>query len=230
MKDKDISAVLAQEGKTKKQLINELKELRQRIAELEKSKTTRQRAEEELRKHCEHLEKVVARHKQAEGTFRAMAYHDSLTGLPNRRGFTILAQLQHKIAHRKKGSMLLLFADFDDLKSINDNLGHHKGDQALIETSNLLKRTFRGSDIIARIGGDEFVVLAIENSHECSEILINHLKENLKAHNIKGNRPYRLSLSVGTVRYDSQYPYSIDKMLDKADKSMYEQKRVNHKF
>ena len=166
--------------------------------------------------------------KQAEEISREMAYHDSLTGLPNRRGFTILAQLQHKIAHRKKGSMLLLFANFDDLKSINDNLGHHEGDQALIETSNLLRKTFRGSDIIARIGGDEFVVLAIENSNECSEILTNHLKENLKAHNMKGNRPYRLSLSVGTVRYDSRYPYSIDEMLDKA--VMYEQKRVNHKF
>ncbi len=230
MKDKDISAVLAQEGKTKKQLINELKELRQRIAELEKSETTRKKAQEKLRKYCEHLEEVVERHKRAEGTFRKMAYHDPLTNLPNRRGFTILAQLQHKIAHRKKESMLLLFADFDDLKSINDNLGHHEGDQALIETSNLLRKTFRGSDIIARIGGDEFVVLAIENSNECSEILTNHLKENLRAHNMNGNSPYKLSLSVGTVRYNSQYPYSIDEMLDKADKLMYEQKRVNHKF
>lgn len=209
MKDGDPSAAPTQGGKTKKQLINELKELRQRIVELEKLESER---------------------KQAEETFREMAYHDPLTGLPNRRGFTIMAQLQLKIANRKKSNLLLLFADFDDLKSINDNLGHHKGDQALIETSNLLRNTFRGSDIIARIGGDEFVVLAIENSKECSEILTNHLQKNLKARNMKGNRAYKLSLSVGTVWYDSRYPCSIDELLHEADRLMYEQKHINQKF
>lgn len=203
MKDEDISAVLAQDYLVKGKVDGN---------------------------QLVHAIRYAVERKQAEETFREMASHDFLTGLLNRRGFTILAQLQLKIAHRKKGSMLLLFANFDDLKSINDNLGHHVGDQALIETSNLLRKTFRGSDIIARIGGDEFVVLAIENSNECSEILSNHLKENLKAHNMKGNRPYRLSLSVDTVRYDCRYPYSIDEMLDKADKLMHEQKRVNHKF
>lgn len=176
-----------------------------------------------------HAMRYAIQRKRAEETFREMAYHDPLTGLPNRRGFTILAQLQLKIARRKKRGMLLLFADFDDLKSINDNLGHHEGDQALIETSNLLRKTFRGSDIIARIGGDEFVVLAIENSKECSEILTNHLQKSLKVRNMKCNRSYNLSLSVGIVRYDSQCPCSIDELLDKADRLMYEQKHVNQK-
>ena len=176
-----------------------------------------------------HAVRYAIERNRAEETFKKMAYHDPLTGLPNRRGFSILAQLQLKIANRKKGSMLLLFADFDDLKSINDNLGHHEGDKALIETANLLRKTFRGSDIIARIGGDEFVVLAVENSRECSKILTGHLQKNLKARNMKGSRPYELSLSVGTVRYDSQYPSSIDGLLDEADRLMYEQKRVNHK-
>lgn len=176
-----------------------------------------------------HAVRYAIERNRAEKTFKKMAYHDPLTGLPNRRGFGILAQLQLKIAKRKKGSMLLLYADFDDLKSINDNLGHHGGDKALIETANLLRETFRGSDIIARIGGDEFVVLAVENSKECSEILTGHLQKNLKAHNTKGSRPYKLSLSVGTVRYNSQHPCSIDELLDEADRLMYEQKRVNHK-
>ena len=176
-----------------------------------------------------HAVRYAIERSRAEETFKEMAYHDSLTGLPNRRGFSILAQLQLKIANRKKGSMLLLFADLDDLKSINDNLGHLEGDKALIETANLLLKTFRGSDIIARIGGDEFVVLALENSKECSEVLTNHLQKNLKARNMIGSRPYKLSLSVGTVRYDSQHPSSIDGLLEEADRLMYEQKRFNHK-
>jgi two-component system cell cycle response regulator len=121
--------------------------------------------------------------------------------------------------------MLLLFADLDELKQINDTFGHREGDLALIETADILKETFRKPDIIARIGGDEFEVLATETSSVSANILTNRLKEQLNAHNIKEKRPYKLSLSVGIVNYNPGQPCSIDELLAQADKLMYTQKQ-----
>ena len=125
--------------------------------------------------------------------------------------------------------MALLFADFDQLKWVNDTLGHPEGDRALIEIANVLKETFRESDIIARLGGDEFVVLAMESDGTPAEILTTRLQENLEARNANGDRHYKLSLSVGTARYDPERPCSIDELLTRADRLMYEQKQNNRK-
>ncbi len=162
-----------------------------------------------------------------EEALRAMLLVDELTGLYNRRGFVALGQQQLKTAERSKRRMVLLFADFDDLKRINDTFGHPEGDQALIEIANALKETFRESDIIARIGGDEFVVLAIETDGAPAEILTARLQENLKARNARGDRRYKLSLSMGIARYDPEHPCSIDELLARADRLMYEQKQDN---
>ncbi len=169
---------------------------------------------------------ITARVRMEE-TLRALALVDELTDLYNRRGFSILAEQQLKMAHRGKRRMMLLFADFDGLKQINDTLGHQEGDRALIETAEALKETFRESDIIARIGGDEFVVLAIETNRSPAEILARRLQENLEARNAREGRRYKLSLSVGLARYDPEHPCSIDELLAQADRAMYEKKRGN---
>ncbi len=180
--------------------------------------TERVRAEEAREKYSKRLEEIVQE-------LRNQALVDELTGLYNRRGFMFLAQQQLKFANRNKTGMLLLFADFNNLKWINDTLGHHKGDLALIETANILKETFREPDIVARIGGDEFGVLAIGSRRDSAEMLISRLQENLDSHNAKGKRHYELSLSMGIARYDPECPCSIDELLDRADTLMYEQKR-----
>jgi diguanylate cyclase (GGDEF)-like protein/putative nucleotidyltransferase with HDIG domain/PAS domain S-box-containing protein len=180
--------------------------------------TERVRAEEAREKYSKRLEEMVQE-------LRNQALADELTGLYNRRGFIFLAQQQLKLANRTKMGMLLLFADFNNLKWINDTLGHHKGDLALIETANILKETFREPDIIARIGGDEFVVLATEVRKDSAQILISRLKENLDTLNARGRRSYKLSLSMGITRYDPESPCSIDELLARADSLMYEQKR-----
>ena len=156
---------------------------------------------------------------------RNLALIDELTGLHNRRGFMLLAQQQLKLAKRTKMGMLLLFADFNNLKWINDVLGHYEGDLALTETAYILKETFRETDIIARIGGDEFGVLAIEGRKSSAEVLMSRLQNKLDTNNKKAMRPYKLSLSVGIARYDPECPCSIDELLDRADRLMYEQKR-----
>ncbi len=158
----------------------------------------------------------------------ALSLTDELTGLYNRRRFFVLTEQYLKVANRTKKRSLLLYIDIDNLKWINDHLGHHEGDQVLINFATILKKTFRESDIIARVGGDEFVVL-LESTDENDQILITHLYENIKDYNVTGFQYHSLSVSVGTAQFDPEYPISIDELLSKADALMYAQKRSRWK-
>ncbi|PIV24824.1 MAG: hypothetical protein COZ69_13505 [Deltaproteobacteria bacterium CG_4_8_14_3_um_filter_45_9] len=165
----------------------------------------------------------MMRDHRGEEALLALSLTDELTGLYNRRRFFVLTEQCLKVAIRAKKRPLLLFIDMDDLKWINDHYGHHEGDQALIDFASILKKTFRESDIIARIGGDEFVVL-LESTDENGEILITRLYGNVKGYNAKRSQRI-LSISVGTAQFDPEYPISTDELLSKADASMYAQKR-----
>jgi diguanylate cyclase (GGDEF)-like protein len=157
---------------------------------------------------------------------RNLSLVDELTGLYNRRGFQILAHQQVYLIHQAKMQMVLLFADLDNMKQINDNFGHHTGDQALAETANILKATFRKLDIIARIGGDEFAILAVGTPRASAETILKRLQNNFKEHNAKAEHPYKLSLSVGIAFYDPKSPCSIEELMGRADALMYEHKRA----
>jgi diguanylate cyclase (GGDEF)-like protein len=170
----------------------------------------------------------MMRDHEGEEALLALSLTDELTGLYNRRRFFVLAEQCLKVAVRTKKRPLLLFIDMDGLKWINDHYGHNEGDQALIGLANILKKTFRESDIIARIGGDEFVVL-IESTDENSETMITRLHENVRDYNAKRSQ-HILSISLGTAHFDPEYPISIDEFLAKADALMYAQKRKRRKF
>ncbi len=103
---------------------------------------------------------AMERH-QLVSSLRGLSLTDELTGLLNRRGFTTIAQGHLRLASRTGQRFLLLFADVDGLKQINDTFGHHEGDLALARVSEVLRRTFRQSDVVARFGGDEFAILAL---------------------------------------------------------------------
>jgi len=163
--------------------------------------------------------------KEAEKILRSMSFIDDLTGLHNRRGFLTLAEQQLKTAHREKHGMLLLFADLDRMKWINDNHGHPAGDKALTDVSQVLRKTFRESDIIARIGGDEFVVMAEESPEISIDSITKRLQSHLDAHNMTREEPFDLSLSLGIVRYDPGNPRLLDEMMTAADALMYRHKR-----
>lgn len=161
---------------------------------------------------------------------REMSINDELTGLYNRRGFLDMAERELKIAKRKKRMLVLFFVDLDGLKWINDTLGHNGGDQALIDTANILKKTFREVDILARFGGDEFVILATDASKFSAEILTARLYENLTAHNSKETCRYNLSLSIGISYYDPEIPASLEELISRVDSAMYEQKKSKRKL
>lgn len=166
----------------------------------------------------------VSERRRIQETLRQLSLLDELTKLYNRRGFITLAQEQLLLANRTKKELVLLFADVDDLKNINDKFGHQEGDRALIETAYILKDTFRKSDIIARVGGDEFVVLAVDTPVARIGIPVEHLQKNFKTHNAREGRAYQLSISIGTTIYDPQHPLSVDELLSQADKLMYRDK------
>lgn len=168
----------------------------------------------------------ITERKRMEEKLKAEVMTDDLTGLLNRRGFFALANHQCKVANRKKKPMALVYVDLDKFKKINDELGHEVGDQALKDVAKIFKKSFRGSDIIARIGGDEFTVLITEISDPSTvNIIINHLQENINQHNKKGFRNYKLSLTTGIAIYDPVYACSISDLLNQADKLMYTKKK-----
>lgn len=164
--------------------------------------------------------------KRMEAEILSLSITDQLTGLNNRRGFLSLAGQQLKLAERKKNGVLFFFADLDGLKWINDTLGHEEGDKALIEAADVFKETFRASDIIARLGGDEYATLAVDVNEASSEIFTARLKSLIDARNKQENRRYRLSISVGCSYYNPENPCSIDELMASADKLMYEQKQI----
>ncbi len=168
--------------------------------------------------------------KQWEQQLRKLSLIDSLTGLYNRRGFFRHAEHQMKIARREKNRLTLVFADVDDLKSINDTWGHGEGDKALVETAAFLKTVFRESDIIARVGGDEFVVLALENGGRDAASGLVRLSANLEAYNASRNNVAPLSISTGAACYQPEQPCSIDELLARADKLMYKQKGEKRRY
>ena len=164
--------------------------------------------------------------KRLEEEIRSLSLTDELTGLFNRRGFTLLAEQEVKLARRMKRAMLLFFGDVDNLKTINDTWGHGQGDLALKEISAILKENFRESDILARIGGDEFVVLAVDASKENAEIITNRLQAALAARNQQGEKTYHLTLSLGGARYDPEAPSTVSELMTRADGLMYHQKQA----
>lgn len=180
--------------------------------------TERKQAEERLRKN--------------EQEARLLSITDDLTGLYNRRGFFALGEQQMKLAQRTKRQLLVIYVDVDQLKKINDRLGHRFGSLALIETANILKETFRQSDIIARIGGDEFVVLAIETSNRSSQRIKSRLNDTIILHNTVRTLPYdfQLSLSFGISRYKPANPITMDELIHEADQRMYYHKRRKYRI
>ena len=163
---------------------------------------------------------------RAKEKFHQLAITDNLTGLLNRRGFNDFAEKQLKIINRGDKYSFLVFIDLDDFKLINDSFGHDVGDSALVETANILRNTFRQSDIIGRLGGDEFTILSTqENNLEDQFIIRQRLDKNLKLWNMEKRKLFKISFSVGMAVYSPKNPCSYDELLTNADALMYEIKK-----
>ena len=180
------------------------------------------------------LQLLVAEHRAAleliefqQQRLESLTLLDELTGLKNRRGFMILAEHHVRMADRTRRPLVLIFADLDGLKLINDTLGHAAGDEAIRCVGRALETSFRTTDIVSRFAGDELVVLAPECAPDAVDVIIGRVHDALEG---LPNKPCPLRLSMGHVVYDPREEIlSVEDLLSRADAAMYNQKRLKKK-
>jgi diguanylate cyclase (GGDEF)-like protein/PAS domain S-box-containing protein len=170
----------------------------------------------------------ITERKKLEETLRNSSLKDDLTGLFNRRGLLKQAAPYFDFARRQKEKLLLLFIDLDGMKKINDEFGHNEGDNALIQTAQILNLSFRSTDIISRLGGDEFTVLVTDLTANKDDA-ITRLNENLKAYNASETRGFKLAFSIGVATLEPERMTCFEELLEQADQAMYEQKRMKRR-
>ncbi len=170
----------------------------------------------------------IERHKMMH-MLKGLALLDELTGLYNRQGFIKLADHHVKLAKRKKNKVIVVYIDVDYMNYINENYGLSEGDQAIKDTSTILIKCFRESDIIARIGSDKFIVLAFDTKTADDNLIVNRLENNLKIFNDFKDKEYELSFSFEISHWDEQNMVSVGNILENADKSMYIYKKNKRK-
>jgi len=153
-----------------------------------------------------------------------LATLDELTGISNRRGFMMLAEQNLRLSMRHNISASLVFMDLNKFKLINDKHGHSEGDRVLTVFADLLRNTFRQSDLYARMGGDEFVILLPNTPKNSAKIIVEKFRQALKKHNSDAHRRYDIEFSYGIVEFSPEKHLSIDALLMDGDSLMYEQK------
>ena len=184
--------------------------------QLELDIAAREQAQRELAVKAEEL-------SRSNEILQTLSLLDDLTGLYNREGFLALAEHRLKLADRNREPFSVAFVDLDGLKQVNDTFGHQEGDRALKDTAAVLRECFRDSDILARIGGDEFAVFVTEAD---IEDIAARIQQKLAILSSTPGRLYPLSFSMGFVSAASGSETTVEALLQRADALMYEQKRA----
>lgn len=179
----------------------------------------------QLLEQNQRLEQEIKERVTAEAVIRKLSLTDDLTGLFNRRGFGLMAWQQLKLAWRTRTPCCILFADLDGLKPINDTLGHKTGDRVITSAAQVLRQTFRETDILARWGGDEFVVFIPLYADNVDD-LKTRFQVNIDTFNQNSQLEWVLSISFGLLNCVLDETTSLDLLITQADNLMYEQKRA----
>ena len=155
-----------------------------------------------------------------------MATVDELTDISNRRGFHLAAKEMLRIGVRQRMPTSLIFLDLNNFKQVNDAFGHQEGDRALVRFSACAKRMLRHSDLVARIGGDEFVILLNNTDYRQAQVVVDKLRQTLlDVQDREGDPAYETSFSCGIVEYDPQKHETTEDLLAEGDTLMYTHKK-----
>jgi diguanylate cyclase (GGDEF)-like protein len=156
-------------------------------------------------------------------SMRSMAVTDELTGVYNRRGFEWVAERLLRHLCRERRGAVLLYVDVDNLKCVNDTLGHAAGDRLLTATAGVLRMACGESVIIGRMGGDEFALLGRHSDAADHDLLRKRIRHAIAECNGAGHVP-PLSMSIGVTDFDPQRPVSVLALMERADRAMYAEK------
>lgn len=157
-----------------------------------------------------------------------MARHDYLTGVSNRRLFEQLGSAEISAHYRHNKPLSLMLIDIDHFKNINDTFGHSCGDRALIKVAEIISTRVRAEDIVARLGGEEFVVLLPETTIENARVVAEELRHSISETRFKSlnsNKTISLTISIGLVSLNHDEKIPLDEFIDRADKAMYNAKK-----
>jgi diguanylate cyclase (GGDEF)-like protein/PAS domain S-box-containing protein len=163
--------------------------------------------------------------RRREEQLRMLSLSDELTGLYNRRGFLALGEHAMRVARRRAKALGVISIDVDSLGTINDRFGHAQGDEALRMVADAIRASIRESDVVGRVGGDEFVVLAQDDTGMVLELAA-RLRRRVERANAGPGRPFRISLSLGAVEWDPVEQVTLQELMERADQRMAEDKRA----
>ncbi len=149
-------------------------------------------------------------------TMRRLAMLDELTRLYNANGFNTLVQQHMQLARRTESKFILIVADIVHMNTINKQFGREVGDKVLLHVAELLRRTFRSSDILARINGDEFAVLAIDVDEQNLEGLLTRLQANLLSQNLQEKQAIHFDLHIGIALFKGDERHKVKDLLTQA--------------
>lgn len=150
---------------------------------------------------------------------------DELTGVYNRRGFYVSANRILKAPENEGRQAAIIFGDLDNLKKVNDTFGHDDGDYAIVSCAEFLKKSLRTTDVVGRIGGDEFAAFAICDDADIIAKLPSRIKGIASKHNEVSDKPYNVTVSIGIYPIICSPELNIQEFMDKADNALYEDKK-----
>ncbi len=167
----------------------------------------------------------ITEQKEYERELSYMARHDPLTGVFNRHALAEILENEISRARRYEHPIGILMIDVNRFKEVNDNYGHGTGDKVLCRVAEALRGSVRDSDVVVRYGGDEFLVLLVETDGETDIVKARIQKEMSHRGQMSFLSEFPVTLSIGTAHWDPGTEESIERVLNRADRAMYEEKR-----